>query len=113
MERVIKVDDTQFILELDKSVTVSFKMNREIRQKIKGNISDLIRSAISIPITVEDVKRAENLKGRVKEGFKVVSFRLQITKVEELDRLAKKMKVSRTDVILAKLAKVINNEIQQ
>jgi len=107
MERVIKVDDTQFILEIEKTVTVSFKMNKEIRQKIKGNISEIIRSALSMPITAEDLNSANNLK-----GVQVVSVRLPLTKVYELDRLANEMNVTRTDIILAKLAKVLSDEIQ-
>jgi len=115
MEKVIKISKTEYEIIFDEpSYTISFKMNKQIRKSLEGkykNFSELIRKSLAEQI--ECISERDLLTLARLKGNQVVTFRLKESELEKLDEEAKRLKVTRTDIILVKLAKVINNEIQQ
>ncbi|ALU30869.1 ribbon-helix-helix protein, CopG family [Sulfolobus acidocaldarius] len=106
-KNVKKINENEFEIELDWTVTVSFKIKREILKIIEGiakrkgkTTSDIIREALN-----EEINEIRNLgTGRV------VSFRIKENKLREIDELARQYKVTRTNIIHSKLAKYLEKE---
>jgi hypothetical protein len=113
MEKVIKLSETEYEIFFDeKSYTVSFKMNKQIRKWLDEkceNFSDLIRKSLHEQIeyiTERDLLTLDKLKGN-----QVVSVRLKESELQKLDEDAKKLGITRTDLILIKMGRVIANAI--
>ncbi|AAS89088.1 hypothetical protein A137 [Sulfolobus turreted icosahedral virus 1] len=106
-KNVRKVSQTEFEIELDWTVTVSFKIKNEILKIIEEiakkqgkNKSEVIREALK-----EEIDEIKNLgSGRV------VSFRAKYNEIEMIDNIAKQKGVSRTDIIHSKIAKYLEKE---
>jgi len=106
-KNVKKISQTEFEIELDWTVTVSFKIKREILKIIEEiakkqgkTTSDIIREALN-----EDIGEIKNLgSGRV------VSFRIKENQLRDIDELARQYKVTRTDIIHSKLARYLQKE---
>jgi len=106
-KNIKKISETEFEIELDWTVTVSFKIKREmlniieeIAKKKRRTTSDIIREALK-----EEIDEIKHLgSGRV------VSFRAKYNEIEMIDELAKQKGVSRTDIIHSKLAKYLEKE---
>ena len=113
MEKVIKISDTEYrIIFYDPSHTISFKMNKQIRKSLEGkykNFSELIRKSLAEQI--ECISERDLLTLARLKGNQVVSFRLKQSKLQKLDEEAKRLKVTRSDLILIKLGRAIFNEI--
>jgi len=115
MEKVVKVSNTEYqIIFYEPSYTISFRMNKEIKKSLEDkykNFSELIRKSLAEEI--EYIKDSDLIALAKLKGNQVVTFRLKESELQKLDEEAKRLKATRTDIILLKLAKVINNEIQQ
>jgi predicted transcriptional regulator len=106
-KNIKKISETEFEIELDWTVTVSFKIKREILKIIEEiakkqgrTTSDIIREALK-----EEINEIKNLgTGRV------VSFRIKENQLRDIDELARQHKVTRTDIIHSKLAKYLEKE---
>jgi hypothetical protein len=114
MEKVIKLSETEYEIRLDEPThTISFKINKEFRKSLDNkykNFSDLVRKSLAEQIeciTERDLLTLNKLKGN-----QVASFRLKQSELQKLDKEAKRLKVTRTDLILMKLGRVvIANEV--
>jgi len=106
-KNVKKINENEFEIELDWTVTVSFKIKREIlkileeiAKKQGKTTSDVIREALK-----EEIDEIKHLgSGRV------VSFRAKYNEIQMIDDIAKQKGVSRTDIIHSKLAKYLEKE---
>jgi len=106
-QNVRKISQTEFEIELDCTVTVSFKIKREILNTLEEiakkqgkTTSDIIREALK-----EEIDEIKHLgSGRV------VSFRAKYNEIQIIDDIAKQKGVSRTDIIHSKLAKYLEKE---
>jgi len=116
MEKVIKLSETEYEIFFDEpSYTISFKMNKQIRKSLDEkykNFSEFLRKSLDEEIeciTERDLLTLDKLK---QSELQVVSFRLKQSELQKLDEEAKKFKVTRTDMILLKMGRVLNN-VQQ
>ena len=115
MEKVVKVSNTEYqIIFYETSYTISFRMNKEIKKSLEDkykNFSELIRKSLGHEI--EYIKESDLIGLARVKGRQVVTFRLKQSELEKLDEEAKRLKMSRSDLILTKLWRVNANEIQQ
>jgi len=106
-KNVKKINENEFEIETDCTVTVSFKIKREMAKLIEEiakkqgkTTSDIIREALE-----EEIDGIKHLgSGRV------VSFRAKYNEIKMIDELAKQKGVSRTDIIHSKIAKYLEKE---
>lgn len=113
METVVRISKTEYEIIFDEpTYTISFRMNKQIRKSLEGkykNFSELIRKSLAEQI--ECISERDLLTLARLKGNQVVSFRLKQSKLQKLDEEAKRLKVTRSDLILIKLGRAIFNEI--
>ena len=114
MDTVVKISETEYKIIFDEpSYTVSFKMNKKLRKSLDNkykNFSDLVRKSLTEQI--ECINERDFLTLARLKGNQVVTFRLKESELEKLDEEAKRLGLTRSDLIIIKLGRVIANEVQ-